>query len=158
FSSDHVYFLRSVANVLATAIERKGNEEELARLKDALAIQLADITRLHQLSMRLSNTLELQPLLEEVLAAVMGLLDAPLGELMLSDPERNDLYTAASMGFADDYLQKVGRIPWGQGAPGAAIARRLPVLIDDVVLDPLFAPYLDAAQGAGYRAVYSTPL
>lgn len=158
FSADDVYFLRNVANVLATAIERKGNEEELARLRDALAIQLADITRLHQLSMRLSNTLELQPLLEEVLAAVMGLLDSPMGELMLYDPERNDLYAAASAGLAEDHLQNARRIPWGQGAPGAAIARRLPVLIEDVVLDPLFAAYLDVAQDAGYRSVYSSPL
>ena len=49
FSPDDVNFLQSVANVLAAAIQRKRDEQELAAIRDELAVQLADMTRLHAL-------------------------------------------------------------------------------------------------------------
>ncbi len=55
-----------------TIAERIRAEAELAAVRDELAVQLADMTRLHALSDRLSNSLELTAVLREVLAAVTG--------------------------------------------------------------------------------------
>jgi PAS domain S-box-containing protein len=52
--------------------KRKKVERQLYTVKQQLAEQLADMTYLHELSNRLSATTELEPTLEEILAAVMG--------------------------------------------------------------------------------------
>ena len=137
---------------------RKQAEKQLVVVQTQLSDQLADVTRLHNLSIRLSTTLELQPVLEEVLNGVTALQKAEMGVVMLYDPEQDNLYTVASVGFTDEYLNAVGRVPREIGACGVAIAQRRRVIIEDVETEPIIAPYVEAARFAGYRAVYSTPL
>jgi PAS domain S-box-containing protein len=138
--------------------ERRQAEAALATAKDELAAQLADMTRLHELSARLLTGFDLKLMLQEVLAAVVELQHADMGMLMLYNREQDSLSTVASIGFTDEYLDLVGIVPAGSGACGTAIAERHRVIIEDVGADPAFALYLQAAQLAGYRAVYSTPL
>jgi signal transduction histidine kinase/DNA-binding response OmpR family regulator len=149
---------QKAAELARTVAERSRAEAELAAVKDQLAIQLADMTRLHQTSIRLSNTLELTPLFQEILTAVTALQDTDLGVLMRYDPQRHDLYPAAGRGFPDDHLQQVGRVPLGQGACGSAVARRVSVLIEDADTDPLAVSCRQTFRSAGIRAVHSTPL
>jgi signal transduction histidine kinase len=100
----------------------------------------------------------LQALLADTLAAVVTLQDAASGVLMLADPERGDLYTAASIHLTDEYLDLVGRVQPGVGACGTAVSTAQAVVIEDTEADPVFAPYIEAARLAGYRAAYSTLL
>ncbi|HWP34203.1 MAG TPA: GAF domain-containing protein, partial [Thermodesulfobacteriota bacterium] len=158
FTTDDVHFLQAVANVLAAAMHRWRVEEELAAVKDALAAQLADMTRLHELSSRLSASLELKPLLDEVLAAATALQRTDMGVLLLREPEGEEFVVAASSGLGPEYLEAARRLPLGLGLCGTAIAERRGVVVEDVETDPRFAPYLGAARLAGYRAAYSTPL
>ena len=58
---------------------------QLKATKAQLAIQVADLQRLHHLGLRLSTHVELSTLLHEVLTAVCTLQDAPVGLLMVSD-------------------------------------------------------------------------
>lgn len=138
--------------------ERTETQKQLSVVQNELVQQLADMTRLHDLSARLSTTLELQPVLEEVLAAVTSLQQSQMGVLMLYDAERDDLYTVASMGFSEEYLHRVGRVSRGVGACGTVLETGEPCIIEDVERNLRFAPYLEAAHLAGYRAVYSVPL
>jgi signal transduction histidine kinase/DNA-binding response OmpR family regulator len=158
FTRDDIYFLQAMAHVLATAIQRQRADEVLASLKDELAARLADLTQLHQVSERLANTLELPVLLQQVLEAAARLQGTGMGAVLLHDRERQDLYTAASLGLGNEYLATLGRLPLGMGAAGAAAARRRSVVIEDVQTDPLFEAHLQAAQLGGYRAVFATPL
>ncbi len=57
----------------ATVAERIRAEEKLAQVKDELAAGLADMTQLHRLSARLSATLEMPAVLQEVLSGVTQL-------------------------------------------------------------------------------------
>ncbi len=158
FTDDEAHFLRAIANVLAAAVQRQQAEAELSAIRDELSARLADMTRLHELSLRLSMSPDLEPVLGEVLAAVTTLQDASMGALMLYDPKKPELYTVASVGFTDEYLRLVGRIPAGAGAHGKAVAERRRVIVEDVEADPLFAADRRAARLAGYRAMYGTPL
>jgi PAS domain S-box-containing protein len=141
-----------------TLLRAYGAMEELARVKDELAAQLADMTRLHALSVRISPADGYESILKDVLAAVTGLQNSRMGVLMLTDPGREDLYTVASVGFTQEYLDLVGRERLGVGVCGTAVARSSPVVVEDVETDPIFAPYIAAARLAGYRAAYCTPL
>jgi signal transduction histidine kinase/DNA-binding response OmpR family regulator len=150
---------KRIAEVLTqTMAERVRAEEELSRLKDELAARLADMVLLYDLSARLSNTLEPQAIFRQVLTAVTELQGTDLGAVLLYDRDRGDLVPVASSGLSNEYLRQIGRVPPGAGAAGAAITQRRPVIVEDVAIDPLYAPYRDAAQQAGYRAACSTPL
>ncbi|SIN77987.1 GAF domain-containing protein [Singulisphaera sp. GP187] len=159
FTPDDAHFLQALAHVLATAIQRKRDEQELSRIKDELAVQLADMTQLHALSARLSNSLELPAVLEQVLAAVTSLQGTDRGVLMLYDRDLDLMSTAASVGFSEGPLDVVERVTTSlqeSGTVSAIISGG--IIVEDLEADPVFAPHLAAALNAGCRAVSSTPL
>jgi PAS domain S-box-containing protein len=147
-----------VGVVVVDITEQKRTEGELRVARQELTDQLADLTKLLQLSGRLSASLELQPVLEEVLAAVVELQNAEMGVLRLYDPEREDLWIAASMGMPEEYLTTLNRVSARGGVWGRAFAERRPFVSADVDTDPTFENYRDAARRGGYRAVYTSPL
>jgi signal transduction histidine kinase/DNA-binding response OmpR family regulator len=154
FTNEDVHFLQAVANVLATAIQRKRDEEKLAGVQDELALQLRDMTRLQELSARLSNTLELQAILEEVLRAVTELQNTDMGVLLLRDRERPGSSTVTSLGLCEDYVQHLRGGPDDPPRP----EEQDEVIVADTEADPHFAPYRPAARLAGYRAAHTVPL
>jgi len=159
FTRDDVHFLQSLANALATAIQRRRDDEELAKVRDQLAVQLADMTRLHGLVARLSNSLELSAVLGEVIAAVTGLQGTDRGVLMLSDPERNAMTTAASVGFTAGELDDLtGPVTADTAEGGVTAVISGGLIVEGSQSDPVFVPHVPAAVHAGYHAVCSTPL
>ena len=154
FPKDDVHFVQAVANVVAAAVRRKKDEYDLATARDELAIQLADMTRLHALGARLANSLELPRVLEEVLAAVTGLQGTDRGVLMLQDHGRDAMVTGASVGFDQSQLDAV------DAATGEAVQSLISggLLVEDARPDPDFAPHLAAARLAGCHAMCATPL
>src|SRR5438093_10597621 len=65
-----------VGVVVIDISEQKRTEDELRDARRELTVQLQDVNRLLQLSGRLSASLELRPVLEEVLRAVISLQEA----------------------------------------------------------------------------------
>ncbi len=137
---------------------KKKAERRLHTVKRLLAEGLDDMSYLHELSTRLSATLELEPMLEEVLAAVMSVQGAEMGLVRLVDRERGDLEIVASVGLPEAFLTRFGRIPPGVAACGMAIVRGVPILIEDVEADPCDAETREAGRIGGFRGDYSTPL
>lgn len=144
--------------VLEDVSERHRAQQELERAREDLALQLADMTRLQELNVRLSTSDELQTVLHEVLDAVTSLQGTNMGAVLLRDLEREELYAVASIGLPPGYFDLIGRVPVGKGPCGIALAKGERVIVEDAERDPLLQPYLEAAKFAGYRAVYSTPL
>ncbi len=138
--------------------EKKQAESELVELKNELADQLVNITRLQQFSSRLLNTLELKSVFTEVLNAIASLNNTDMAVLMLYDPPQHDLYLAASIGLSEEYLKLMDRVPFGKGDSGIALKEQRKVIIIDVAQYPLFQPYLEAAKIADYCSVYTIPL
>ncbi|WP_240911550.1 hybrid sensor histidine kinase/response regulator [Paludisphaera soli] len=142
FARDDVHFLQSVANVLAAAVQRRRDEDELAAVRDELAAQLADMMRLHALVARLSTSLELTSVLEEVLSAVLALRGSERGVLTLRDADRDAAATAVSMGFTAEGLDD------GLTAPAAGAANS----------PPCAAPHRPAERPEGDVDAVLTPL
>ncbi len=159
FSADDVNFLQSMANVLAAAVQRKRDEQDLAAIRDELAVQLADMTRLHALGARLSNSLELSNVLAEVLASVTELQGTDRGVLMLRDRGRDSMTTAASVGFTAEEIDATEEAVIA-ACPGEPIAAIIcgGLLVADSRTDPVLVPHLEAAIRAGCHAARSTPL
>lgn len=134
---------------------------DITRLKQVegeLAVQLADLRRLHEMSVRLSTTLELQPILEETLRTAVAFDGTDLGLISLYDPEEDRLRVGASLGFDETFLEAVQSIPPGAGACGACFSQHHRIIVEDVATDPILHQYRENLLRAGVRALHSTPL
>jgi len=147
----------AASKVLRDITTQKQSQQAMIALKEELAVQLADLRRLHEMSNRLSATLELQPILEETLRAAVAIENTDMGLLSLCDGEGQGLSIGASIGFQPEFLNLVQRTST-IGACGTCYSERRRVVIPDIEVDPVFEPYREAAREAGFRAVHSTPL
>jgi PAS domain S-box-containing protein len=150
--------IERTAELIKEIAERKRAEAELLGLQDEVAAELTAMTRLHEFSTRLMATTDLQPLLEEVLDATIGLLNADFGNVRLYYPETGGLKIVAQRGFHKEFLDYFDSVYEGTASCGAAMQRRERVIVEDVLADPVFEPHLKIVAAAGYRAVQSTPL
>jgi C4-dicarboxylate-specific signal transduction histidine kinase len=149
--------LRSVAVLQQKADALDSVLAERASLALALAEEVDELRRLHELSTKVS-WLDLQHVMREVVAAVAALHKTDMGLLALHHAERRELQLEASIGFSPRFLEQVSRVPPGAGGCGVCLERGQPVIVEDVETDPVFEGYREAARSAGFRAVYSTPL
>lgn len=150
--------LVAASKVARDISDRKAAEVALLRLKDELATQLTDLTRLHDMSVQLATTFELEPILEETLRTAIAIEGAQMGLLSLCEPDQQYLKAGASVGFRPDTLKELERVPPGGGACGTCFQQRRRIIVEDIETDPIFADYRQLARDAGIRAVHSTPL
>lgn len=101
--------------------------------------------------------------LPEVLAAIASLVEAEgdgtLCTIWLPDNEGRQLYCAAAPGLPG-FSATVGLMEIGpQGAScGTAAYRKEPVIVTDILSDPVWDIYRERVQPYGIRAVWSRPL
>src|SRR4051812_31966280 len=110
--------LRGAVNVLVDISDRKRAERELMSLKDELAVQVAGLKRLHEMSVRLSTTHELQPILDETLRTAAAIDGTTMALLSLCDEDHHQLEVGASLGFDEQFVRQVQHIPIGGGGGG----------------------------------------
>jgi signal transduction histidine kinase/ActR/RegA family two-component response regulator len=123
-----------------------------------LEVQIEDLRRLHETSVRLTSLLDVESVLREVLRAAMAVQDTGLGLLSLCDPDLPGLRLGVHAGLDDEFLRHVEEVPPGGGACGTAYVERRRVVVEDTEVDPIFAPYREAARKTGFRSCHSTPL
>jgi PAS domain S-box-containing protein len=150
--------ITAASKVARDITARKNAAEALVSLKDELATQLADLRRLHEMSLHLSTTLELRPILEEFLRTAAAIEGTDLGLLSLCDANQNELHVGVGLGFSAEFMQAIERAPSGRGPCGTCFRERRRVVVENIETDPRFAAYREVARWAGFRAVHSTPL
>ena len=128
------------ASALRTAVE------DAVRARHELGTELADMVRLHALSTRLFASTALQPLLEEILDAIMSLLNADFGSVQLYNPQTKMLEFVAHRGFRREFFDYFNGAHEGTSACGMAFQRGKRVIIEDVLTEPGFAPHLKIVQ------------
>ena len=148
----------SVRAVMWKINRRKKIERQLYSVRRNLTDQVADLTHLHDLSHRLWGTLELGPLLEEILAAATAILGAEIGMVRLYDPIQDRLEIVASVGLPAEFLERYGRVPAGDVACGLAVERRSSLIIEDMESDPSLPPLPGTRRIGGYRSKFTTLL
>jgi signal transduction histidine kinase/CheY-like chemotaxis protein len=150
--------LQQKASTLQAEIaERKQAEDALRVVKDELEVQVEDLRRLHDMSVSLTSTLDVESVLEEVLSAAMSVQGADLGLLSLCDTERVGLNVKAHRGF-DEILKDGEWLTNGAVICGACYEQGQRLVIEDVEAEPAFAAYREVARLVGFRACHSTPL
>jgi len=126
---------------------------DLARLRDELESQRSDLKRFQELSVRLSSSLELQKLLNDVLNAIAALQKTDLAMLLLlPNPGSKELRVETYTGFNAEQIRLFKDLP----TSFFSVRRR--VLIDDIEAPRTYFPYVEAAETVGFRAMFSTPI
>jgi len=120
--------------------------KELQALKDELAADLRDMTRLHELSTRLLASTDLPLLLDDVLGATMALQHADFGNVQLYNAETSALEIHAQRGLSREFLEHFSQVRDAESARGRAMPPGWRVVIEDVQLDPEFASHRDVVN------------
>ena len=139
---------------------RERLQASLRESHERLAHELADMTRLQQVSTRLIGTDDPETLLLEIVDAAIAVTTADMGNIQLLDADAGSLKIVASRGFERPFLEFFDAVHDGHAACGTAMQSRERVIIDDVAASPLFVgtPALDVMLAAKALAVQSTPL
>jgi GAF domain-containing protein len=102
--------------------------------------------------------------LGEILKSLVLLIEVqspemPCSVLLLSD-DGNHIVHGAAPNLPEQYVRAVDGAPIGpkHGSCGTAMYRGQPVIVKDILQDPLWEDYRDLAAGAGLRACWSTPI
>ncbi|MEI9402593.1 EAL domain-containing protein [Mesorhizobium argentiipisi] len=102
--------------------------------------------------------------LEEVLERLVRLIESQLsdifGSVLLLDADGAHLRHGAAPSLAKDYTDAIDGIRIGPkvGSCGTAAYRREPVIVIDIVSDPLWEDFRDLVRPYGYRSCWSTPI
>jgi PAS domain S-box-containing protein len=126
---------------------------DLARLREELEVQRADLRGFHNLSVRLSSNLELQQLLNDILTSIAALLKTDLALLLLlPEQTKGFLQVETYAGFDAGQINLFGKFPTSFFSPDRS------VLVEDINRPGTYFPFVDAAEQIGLRAVFSAPI
>jgi signal transduction histidine kinase/HAMP domain-containing protein/ActR/RegA family two-component response regulator len=130
-SQDEIGTLATAFNTMTGRLRDtlEGLEQRVEERTEELAIQNAELEALHDTSLGVMHRLDIDDLLQEVLARAVGLLDAAHGYIYMLDETEGMLQTRAALGvFAEEAHLPVAR---GEGLAGRVIETGEPTVIVD---------------------------
>ncbi|HWB82597.1 MAG TPA: PAS domain S-box protein [Bryobacteraceae bacterium] len=138
--------------------ESKRTERAIRTLNAQLTTDLSAMTRMQLLSTRLMQVEDFPVLLDEILGTGVEITGSDMGNIQLL--EDGVLKIAAHRGFGASFLDFFRHVHAGEAACGLAMQSGARVIVEDIVVSPIFAgtPALAVMLGAGVRSVQSTPL
>ncbi len=136
--------------------ELKKKVERLQREKVELSKKFVEIQMMNETFRDINSTLDLEEVLEKIIARVTYCIEAELGSVMLIDEDTNELYVAAAAGIPEDVMKSV-RVPMGQGISGWVAEKGEPLLVEDIEEDPRFNKKKSDSK-YNTKSLISTPL
>jgi len=122
---------------LKREVERLRQEHEAVRERIAVLQVMQDVTR------SLNSELNLEPLLQMILASAVQVMGASAGSLLLLDQETDELVFEVTEGGGGAALLGM-RMPADKGIAGGVATHRQPLIVDDVNRDDRY--YRDIAR------------
>jgi PAS domain S-box-containing protein len=98
--------------------------------------------------------------LEELVRVVEAQFAGLLCSVLLLDEDGQHVRHCAAVSLPRAYIKAIDGLCIGPkaGSCGTAMYRREPVIVTDILQDPLWEPYRDVAEPYGLRACWSTPI
>lgn len=138
--------------MVSSAQEPRASERP--QLEAALARELRISAALREVGVALGTTLDLDELLELILAKLTDLLDADRCTLYLVDEVRGDLVSRVTIGSKVRSI----RVKIGHGIAGYVAQAGRPLRVKDAYQDPRFQPEWDALTGYRTTCILAAPL
>lgn len=115
------------------------------------------LERLLEVSRILTSTLDLQPLLEEIVKVASDLTESESASILLYDPNIGKLRFEAAPGIQSETLKKV-TVPLENSAAGWIYANAKPLVIQDASQDPRVFREVDQVTRFETRSLLGVPL
>jgi len=150
YTRDQLNLVQSIADQTAGAIVKA----RLLQESERRALQLATV---NEVSRQLTSTLELEPLLQNILQSAVYILNCEAGSLLLVDPQTDEMVFRVAAGPVAENL--VGRrLPAGSGVVGKSVKTREPIIVNDVQSSREWFSKTDQQTGFITQALLVTPL
>jgi signal transduction histidine kinase len=141
---------QSIADQVAGAIVK-------ARLLQETERRALQLTTLNEVTRQLTSTLELEPLLQNILQSAVDILACEAGSLLLVDETTDELvFRVVVSPVANDLLNR--RLPSGVGVVGVSVKTRAPIIVNDVNRYPEWFSKTDKQTGFVTRTLLVIPL
>ncbi len=146
---------RGVLNTLLQHPIRLGEAESLMeRLGAQLPSTFEQLATLVYVANQVSSTLDLETLLDRIVALATEVSRCERGTLFLNDPDSSQLVAQVLSGGEHREI----RIPNTAGIAGSVFTTSVPVLIPDAYADPRFNPEVDRRTGYKTRNILCAPI
>jgi|GEM_PF-538942 signal transduction histidine kinase/PAS domain-containing protein len=133
-----------------------------ARIIDLTERNLAEAMRSGQSALleMVAKGAPLIPTLNHLLLLIEGQSRGVLCSIMLLDDDGVHMHSAAGPSLPPEYMALLEGVAIGPGVGscGTAMFLREPVVVTDIMRDPLWAPYRELAAPFGLRACWSRPI
>jgi signal transduction histidine kinase len=137
------------------------NDQTLQFLGDQLEEEISLATMFDTIckaNMAISSKLNLNPLLNKVMGFAEEILDVEVTAVLLFDPQREQLYWEVSRGPGRKFFERKLTIPLGLGIAGHVARTGEPMMVQDVLNEPKWAPEYDRISGFQTRSLLCVPV
>lgn len=150
YTRGQLELLQAIADQTAGAIVK-------ARLLQETQQRAHQLSTLNDVTRQLTSTLELEPLLQNILESAVNILNCEAGSFFLVDEQTNELVFRVTLGpVAKDLLGQ--RLPAGSGIVGRAVTTRGPIIENDVSRAGDWNAGVSEQTGFATRALLAVPL
>lgn len=151
YSRAQLELLQAIADQTAGAIVK-------ARLLQETQQRAYQLSTLNDLTRQLTSTLELEPLLQNILENAVSILNCEAGSLFLRDEQTDDLVFKVTVGPPSSAELIGQRIPAGNGIVGRAAEKREPVIENKAQTSPKRFTSADQQTGLTSKSLLAVPL
>ncbi len=150
YTADQQNLAQSIADQVAGAIVK-------ARLLQETERRALQLTTLNDMTRQLTSTLDLEPLLMNILQSAVDILVCEAGSLLLVDETTEEMVFRVVVGpVASDLVNR--RMQPGSGVVGKSVSTRQPIIVNDVTRYPQWFSKTDKQTGFITRALLVIPL
>ncbi len=147
FDTEDQALLEALTSHAAAALES-------TQLYESVEKSLRDEVQLLEISTTLNSELNLDTLLDRILAIATEVLDADRSTLLLYDEKSDELRSKVAEGLGEEDI----RIPAETGIAGSVFRTRKTVNIADAYADPRFNPEVDRRTGYRTHSILCAPV
>ena len=164
FTADDEALLAALASEAAVSIENSKlflsvlpKNIELEEAHDQLRQKVRELDVLFEIAQVSAMAMELEELLQGVLARTMRAVDAEAASILIADEHTGDLHFRAAVGGESEAVRKL-KIKAGQGICGWVAAHGQPQIVNEVDHDLRHSRHISAEVGYHPRSVLCVPL
>jgi signal transduction histidine kinase len=159
FTDKQIELLVSFASQAVIAIENVRLLNELRSRTNELAQSVEELRALGEVSHAVNSTLDLEKVLETIVAKAVQLSRTDAGGIWVFDRLRNSFELHATYGMDEALIAGLRRqrVSLGETLIGRAAQNRVPLQVPDLSEEPV-SPARDLLLAAGFRAVLAVPL
>jgi GAF domain-containing protein len=160
FSHKHVALLQTFADQAVIAVENARLFKELETRTEELTRSVGELQALGEVGHAIGSTLDLQTVLDTIVARATQLAGVDAGIIYEYDPQCEIFEPRATHQLEEEIVQTLVASPVrkGEGATGRLADVREPIQLPDIRTTTIQSQVRDALLRAGYRGLLAVPL